>query len=103
MTERRAHLRGHSQGEDESIVYTVTTTEWGSAPTGVVVTAYEVVGHDKTDVSATVLTGASAVAGDVITLPALASLTAGEMYRVEVQFDTGGNTFECYFYVTGEQ
>ena len=100
MTARK--IGDFTQGEDESIVYSVTTTEWGSTPTAVAVVAYDVTGDARTNVSTTVLTGAATVLGDVITLPALASLTVDHEYRVEVKFTAGGNTWEPYLIVIGE-
>jgi len=86
------------QGEDESIVYTVTTTLWGASPTSVAVVAT----LDGTVVTATVLSGAASVSGNVITLPAVASLTADNQYRIEVKFTSGGSTFEGYFLIDAE-
>ena len=88
------------QGEDEYIVRSVTTTPWGSAPAAVSVVVKDI---DGTDVSASVLTGAPVVVGDVITLPALHSLTAGMEYRLEVKFTSGGNIYECWARVVGQE
>ena len=91
------------QGEQESIVYELSTTPWGSSPGSVVVTAYEITEGAYTDVSATVLDpGGASVVGDKISLPALSSLTAGKLYRVEVKFTCGSNTFECYVEIEAE-
>jgi hypothetical protein len=83
-------------GEDETIVYTLTTTPWGSSPTSPAAKIFEVDGDTLTDVTATKMTGSAAAANDVITLPAIASLTAGTLYRVEVAFTVSGNTFEAF-------
>ncbi len=89
------------QGEDESIAYSLTTTPWGSSPTSIVVTAFEL---DGTDVSSTVLSGSASVTNDVITMPAIVSLTDGKVYRIEVKFtDSDGNIWEPYFYVNGQE
>ena len=82
------------QGEDEKVVYTVTTTPWGSDPSAPVAVLKD---PDGEDVSATNLTGAATVSGDIITSPLVHSLTAGELYRMEVLFVTGGRTLECFF------
>ena len=84
------------QGADEVIVYELTTTPWGSAPGAVAVKAFEVTGGSYSDVSAAVTSGSAAVADDIITLPAIRSLTAGNLYRVEVQFTCGVNTFQAW-------
>lgn len=90
------------QGVDEQIVYTLTTTQWGSSPTSPSVAAYDVTNNEAT-VTSTVLSGSASVSGDVITLPTLKSLTLGHVYRVEVQFTSGGSVFEAYFYVEAQR
>ena len=85
------------QGADEQIVYSLTTTNWGSSPTSVSVKAYDV-SNDYADVTATVLSGSASVSGDVITLPKVGSLTRGHVYRIEVQFTVAGSAtpFEAH-------
>lgn len=90
------------QGVDEQIVYTLTTTQWGSSPTSVTVAAFDVTNNEAT-VTSTVLSGSASVSGDVITLPTLKSLTLGHVYRIEVQFTSGGSVFEAYFYVEAQR
>lgn len=87
------------QGEDEQIQYQITTTAWGTSPA----TVSFVVKSNGLDVTATNMPGNSVVSGDVITLPALRSLTAGSEYRVEVKFTAEGNIWETYFTVSGEK
>jgi hypothetical protein len=87
-----------SQGADEQIIYSLTTTAWGSTPTNVTVKAYDLT-NASADVTATVLSGAASVTGDVITLPTLKSLTAGRIYQIEVLFTAGGSIFELPFVV----
>ena len=85
------------QGSDEQIVYTLTTTNWASSPTSPSAKIYSVVGDVYTDVTSTNMpAGTASAVGDVITLPKIVSLTAGIMYRVEVQFTVSGNLFEAY-------
>lgn len=96
------------QGADESLVYTLTTTPWGSSPVSptVVVWSLKPNGADNdrdADVTSTVMSGSPSVNGDVITLPPLASLTAGKKYRVEIKFTCSGNTFEAYAIVKAEK
>ena len=100
-TTRQAAAKKY-QGNDESIVYTLTTTSWGSSPTSVEVKAYDITGGNRTDVSDTVLTGSASTADDVITLPAVGGLTANHMYRIEVKFTSGGNVYEPYFEIEAE-
>jgi len=86
------------QSADEQLVYTVTTTNWVSAPTSPSVKAYnETTGGDE--VTGTVLTGSASAASDVITLPTLKSLTRGHIYRVEVQWTFSGSVYEAFFRV----
>ena len=86
------------QSATEEIVYSITTTNWGSAPTTPVVIAYDM--DTGTDVTATVFpTNTPTVAGDVITLSLLKALTRNRTYRIEVKFTSGGSIFECFFKV----
>lgn len=89
------------QGVDEEIVYTVTTTPWGSSPTNVAVTVLDL-SDDSNDVTATVTSGASSVSGDVITLPKLLSLTVDHRYKVQVEFTSGNSVFVAYLIVVAE-
>ena len=88
------------QGEDEEIVYNLTTTPWGSSPSAVAVKVYD---FDGNDVTATVTSGAASVAGDVITLPTIKSLTAGTEYRLEVKFTTGGSVMEAWCIIEAQE
>jgi hypothetical protein len=88
------------QGEDERIAHSVTTTPWGSSPSGVSVVLKD---SDGTDVSATHLTGSSSISGDVITLPTMHSLTADERYRLEVKFTVAGNEVEAWGWVYAQE
>lgn len=95
-----------AQGANEIITYQLTTTPWGSNPTGVEVTVYDITDAkavaDWEDVTATVMpTNTPGVAGDVITLSPLKLLTNGHLYRVEIQFTCGANTFETFCLVNG--
>ncbi len=89
------------QGVDEVIAYSIDVSNWGSSPTSVSAVVKQL--SDGTDVTATVMNPNSpSVSTDTITLSALDTLTEGEVYRVEVQFDIGSDTFECFFYVHAE-
>ena len=91
------------QGADETIVYTLTTTPWGSSPASESAKIYEVDGDTYTDKTSTSMTGSASAAGDVITLPSIHTLTAGTLYRVEVKFTCSGNVFEAYAEIMGER
>ena len=80
------------QSPGEIVAYTLTTTPWGSSPTSPVLT----IKQNKLDVTSDVTSGAASVANDVITTPLIQNLSAGKVYRIEIQFVTGGNTFEAH-------
>ena len=89
------------QGVDEAIAYSIDVSNWGSSPTSVSAVVKQL--SDGTDVTSTVMNPNSpSVATDTITLSPLDTLTEGEVYRVEVQFDISSDTFECYFFVKAE-
>lgn len=90
-------------GEDETIVYTLTTTPWGSDPSDPSAAIYEVDGDTLTDVTEDCMTGSAAAVNDVITLPAIAGCTAGTDYRVEVTFTCSGNVFEAFAELKAER
>ena len=91
------------QGVNESIVYTLTTTPWGSSPTSVTVTVYNTTNGAFTDVTTTVMpTNSPSVSGNVITLSPLRSLTVNNEYRVQIRFTSSGNIFEPYAKVNAE-
>lgn len=88
------------QGEDEEITYQITTTNWASSPTS---ESMVVKNPNGVDVTSSVTSGLTSVAGDVITLKPVTDLTAGERYTVEVKFTAGGGTpWECYFFIDCE-
>jgi hypothetical protein len=90
-------------GEDETVVYTLTTTPWGSSPTSPAAKIFELDGDDYTDRTSALMTGSAAAVNDVITLPAIAGCTAGTDYRVEVAFTISGNTFEAFAELKAER
>ena len=92
------------QGADEQVVYTLTTTNWGSSPTSTSATIWTANTDETfTDVTSTKMTGSTSVSGDIITLPTVISLVAGTLYRVEVKFTVSGNIFEAFAYIQGER
>lgn len=104
MAVRRQVVEGiQAQGVDERIAYTLITTPWSTSPSSPSVTVYDVTHGTGADVTSTVMpTNSPSVAGDVITLSLLRSLTSGHTYRVDVQFTSAGNLFEPYFIVQAE-
>lgn len=90
------------QGVDEEISYQLTTTPWGSTPSSISVTVYNIT-SGKTDVTSTVMpTNSPSPSGDVITLSKLKLLDAGNTYRVEIRFTCSGNVFETFAIVHGQ-
>jgi len=87
------------QTSDETIAYSITTTNWVSSPTVGTVIVYDE-SDDDTVVTSTVMpSGAHGNSGDIITLKPLTALTLDHFYRVEVQFTVGSSTYECFFRV----
>lgn len=87
------------QSPQESISYSITTTPWGSTPTSITLTVYDVtVPGVETDVTNTVVAGSNSATGDVITTKRIGSLTLGHDYRADVLFtDSGLNVWEANF------
>ena len=106
MTNRRIKESPITQGEDEAIQYTLTTTPWGSNPTAVSVSVFDATDADSTDdwddVTASVMpVNSPSVVGNVITLSPLRNLTDTHVYRIEIRFTCGSNTFETYALIIG--
>lgn len=90
-----------TQGEDEKIAYTITTTNWASTPTNPSMVVKDEAG---TDVTSTVTSGSISATDDVITCKDISGLVPGHSYKVEVQFTAGsGAPFECYFWIDAEE
>jgi len=87
------------QSADEIITYQVTTTNWVSSPTNTTVAAFDESNNDKDVTSIVFPVNNPGEAGDVITLSPAKSMTAGHVYRIEVKFVVGSNTYECFFRV----
>jgi len=103
MTIKREVVEGtQKQGEDETIIYSITTTPWGGTPVSPSAVVKDTTASNRVVTSTVMPSGSASVAGDIITLPALKSLTAGHDYRVEVKWTYSGNVFECYFTVEAE-
>ena len=89
------------QGIDEELCYKITTTPWGSSPTGVEVKAY-VGENNMADVTDLVFpTNEPEVVGDVITLSPAKNLGIGIVYKIETKFTIGSNLWECLFELEG--
>jgi len=105
MPSRQVKQGRIGQGVDEKIAYTINTTPWGGTPVVAAFKAFDITsGRQYDDVTAIVFpSGTTSVSGDVITLPLLQLLTLDHVYRVEVKWTFGGNTFECFLEVLAER
>ena len=105
MAKREVKQGPQYQGEDESIAYIITTTNWASSPTSTSakIFLYDVDAYTYTDQTSTLMTGSTSVNGDAVTLPIISSLVAGNRYRVELQFTVSGNIFEPYFWIYAQR
>ncbi len=103
MTIREVRQGLLTQGVNEQIAYTLTTTPWGSSPTSACVAVYDVVpGDTHLDVSASCLLGVPTVNGDIITLPVLRSLTRGHIYQLQIKFVVSNNILEAFAMIQAE-
>lgn len=86
-----------AQGVDESIAYVLDTGPWGGSPTVTSAVILEILtGGGFLDVTATKMSGSTAVSGDDITLPTISSLTENKRYRVEVKFTIVTDVLEAF-------
>lgn len=90
------------QSTDGSVAYTVDTSNVGTNPTNATVTAFDLT-NGYLNVSTAVLAGTASASGAVITTPAVHSLTAGHLYRMEVKFTISTNVYEHYFEIQCEK
>lgn len=96
-----------NQGKDEAISYQLNTLPWGGTPTNVAVTIYDVtnggyVALTGAQMTVVMPTNSPTVNVHVITLSPLKDLTPRTVYRVEVKFTSGGDVWEAFFIVIGE-
>ena len=100
---RRQVVEGpQAQGVDESIVYDITTTPWGTSPSS---PSYVVkdMNASLADITTDVSTGnAPGISGDVLTIPTIKPLAADRKYRVEVKFTADAQDFETFFIIEVE-
>lgn len=102
MAASREVIEGRQrQGTDEQIAY-VFVLPTGSAPMNPVFELWDVTGGTRTDVSETKLTGAGSVDGDEVTAPLVGGLIEGRRYRLQMTYETQGNTLSVYALLDGE-
>ena len=98
---RRVQIVGspEQQRPDERVAYQVTIDSSYPSPSSPVCKLYDI--SDGSDVSATKLSGSASIVGQVFTSPLVIALVAQTTYRLECQFQSGGNTFEPYLLIVG--
>lgn len=101
MTTRQVNETDIYQGEDEKIAYRLTTTPWGTSPTDVSVSFYDITYGGRVSANA-FLSGVASVSGDVITCPIIQGLIPNRKYRLEIKFVSGGNTWEVFAIINSE-
>ena len=82
------------QGEDETIAYTVDTTNWGGTPASPACTLKILRGSVYYDVSDTNLSGDPTVAENYIVTSEVTALTRNKEYRLEILWTTPENNVE---------
>ena len=88
------------QREGESLRYKITTTPWASNPTAVDVEVWDITDtSNEIDVSSSTMFGTDSVENDQITLPNVRNLVKSHKYRVDVFFNSQGNTFVVPLYI----
>ncbi len=93
-------------GLDETPIFTLTTTNWGSTPTSVTVTSakYDSSADTYTDnTSAVFASGSVSIAGDVITLKPMSPQAVGDIYYIEIQFTSASSVWEAFAWVRVER
>lgn len=91
------------QGKNETVVYSLTSTPWGSSPGSITNTIEDITTGLAVDTSSTNLTGATSVNGDAITTKAVTALVVGHTYRMRVRFTCGSSTFEALAIINAEE
>lgn len=86
------------QSKGEEIVYSINVpSTWTKTVNTASAKIYDQTG---TDLTSSLMTGAATVAGQVVSLPRVKSLTDGIKYTVRVSFtDASSQVFEAFFYV----
>jgi len=93
-------------GIEERPIWGVDVSNWGNAPSSVVLACYKYVqaSNSWSNITSTCFpTGTSSVLGNIITFPVFIPQAIGDNYRIEFKFTlTGSSTLEGYAYVDCE-
>ena len=94
------------QGADEQVAYVITVpTSWGTATLASLASVlYEDPDGTNSDVTSTMMSGATTASDQVITTGLVKSLTAGTKYRLEVKFTSSeGNVLEPFAFIFAQR
>jgi len=82
------------QGSNETISYAIDFADWGT-PSSPACTLWQ----GTTNVTSTNLSGSASVTGDIVTTPAVKTLTAGSEYVMKCVVTISGNTESCWLVI----
>jgi hypothetical protein len=103
MKSSREVIEGiQEQGINESISYSIDSTNWGGTPTSPDFDVFDEEDY-TTSLKTALAPGTASISTKYVVLPHLGSLVDGVIYRVFFSFVSGGNTFEGYFRVKAER
>lgn len=93
-----------SQGSNEKIAYEIDFTKWNPNSTPVTNPLSKIIDITAggVDVTATKMSGAATVLGNVVTTGLLINLIPGTEYRLNVYVDIDGNTLEAWGTIIAE-
>jgi hypothetical protein len=97
---RQLQLGREEQRPDEHVAYQLTIDSSYASPSTPVSTLWDVTESTAVEVAAK-LSGSAAINGQVFTSPLVIDLVAGQTYRLEFKFTSGGSVFEPYLIITG--
>jgi hypothetical protein len=104
LPSRKFNQTPWSQGSQEHIAYEIDFTKWNpnSTPiTNQTATLIDIT-NGYVDVTATKMSGASTILGNIVTTPLIHDLVADVQYRLNVYIDVDGNTLEAWGIIIGE-
>jgi len=91
-------------GLNERLIFRLTTTNWGSAPTSIVVASFKYDDETYTNNTTSVFpVNSPSVNGDIISLSPLVPQAISDVYYITVKFTSGGSIWESFFWVDVER
>lgn len=85
------------QSTAEELIWAIDTSNRGTPTSPSVASVKDKAGADKK--SDVMPSGSASVSGDVISLPKLQDLTAGDRYEIRVTYTISGNKHETFIHV----